>query len=66
MHDRAAGVAVKKMLAVRAGAPQHPTVDDRRAVDEAALGARHPYRLATEPSLMQPGQPVQRVTFGHV
>jgi hypothetical protein len=65
VHDRTAGVVVEQMFAVRGCAAQHPSVNHRRALGEPPLRAGHRDRLTAELALVQSGQPVKRVTFGH-
>ena len=65
VHDRAAGVVVEQMLAPGAGASQHPAVHHGRRIGEAALRAGHGDRRTAESPLVQPGQPVQSMPFGH-
>ena len=52
MHDAAALVVVEQMLAPGTGLLQHPAVDGRRPVDEAALGAGHDDGRSPELALM--------------
>src|SRR3954452_25362055 len=58
MHDAAAFVVVKQVLAPGGGLLQDSPADRGGAVDEPALRTRHHHRGAAEPALMQPGQPV--------
>jgi len=65
MHGWAINVVVEEVLAPCAGALQDPAVDNGGRPGESALRARHRHRRTGETALMQPGQPVQGVPFGH-
>ena len=65
MDDRAIGVVMKQVFAPHAGPPQHPAVHHGRRTSESALWAGHRDGCTAEPALVQPGQPVQSMPFGH-
>ncbi len=58
-------VVVEQVLAVRLRAAQHLTVQTGRFSGESALRAGHFDRRARVPSLVEPGQAVERVPLGH-
>ncbi len=63
MHDAAALVVVKQVLAPGARLLQHPAVDGGGAVDKPPLRAGHDDGCTPELALVQPRQPVQRVAL---
>ena len=65
VHGRAANVMVKQMLTPRAGAPQHPAIDSGCRIGESTLRTRDRHRRTGIAALVQPGQPVQGMPFGH-
>ena len=65
MHGRAADVVVEQVFATRGGPPQHPTVDSGCRLSEPALRAGNRHRGAGIAALVQPGQSMQGMPFGH-
>src|SRR6476659_6452856 len=65
VHHAATLVVVKQVLAPGGRLFHDPSVDRSGTVDEPPLRAGHHHRGTAEPALLQPGQPVQRVTFWH-
>ena len=65
MHRRAAVVVVEQVLAPSRGPSQHLTVDSRCRRCESALRARNRHRRGGVATLVQPGQSMQSMPFGH-
>ena len=65
MHRRATDVVMEQMLAPRGGLSQHLPVDRRRRIGEPALRAGHRHRRTGIATLVQPGQSMQGMPFGH-
>ena len=65
VHDVPARVVVEQVLAPRISPAEHTPVDRSRPVGESALRAAHPHRRAPVAALVQPGEPVQRMSLRH-
>jgi len=65
MHHRTAVIVVEQVLAPGRGPSQHATVDSGRRQCESALRAGNRHRCAGVATLMQPGQSMQGMPFGH-
>ena len=65
MYRRAVVVVVEQVLAPGRGPSQYVTVDSGRRRCESALRAGNRHRCAGIATLMQPGQSMQGMPFGH-
>jgi hypothetical protein len=65
VHDRVRAVDVEQVFAVRLRPAQHSSVHNGRRGGETALRAGDLDRPGREELLVQPGEPVQRVSLGH-